>query len=75
MRALDDILIGFLIFFSIEKSIRLLSNAFIEPYALARTHDKEKAEVWKLVFELFLLISSLALAFKFQSQLRSLNKP
>jgi hypothetical protein len=73
MRALDDILIGFIIFFSMERGIRLLSNAFVEPWALKQTGDKEKAEVWKLSFELFLLIASLFLAFKFQKQLRSLN--
>ena len=74
MRSLDDILIGFLIFFSIERGIRLLSNAFIEPYALARTNDKDKAEVWKLLFEMALLIISLVLAFKFQRELRALNR-
>jgi hypothetical protein len=74
MRALDDILIGFLIFFTIERGIRLLSNAFIEPIALERTGDKEKAEVWKLLFELALLVTALFLAFKFQKQLKALNR-
>jgi len=74
MRALDDILIGFLIFFTLEKGIRLLSNAFIEPLALKQTGDKEKAEVWKLLFELVLLVTSLFLAFKFQKQLKGLNR-
>jgi hypothetical protein len=73
MRALDDILIGFLIFFTLEKGIRLLSNAFIEPLALKQTGDKEKAEVWKLLFELVLLVTFLFLAFKFQKQLKGLN--
>lgn len=73
MRALDDILIGFIIFFSMERGIRLLSNAFIEPWALKRTGDKEKAEVWKLMFELALLLLSLYFAFKFQKQLKDLN--
>lgn len=74
MRALDDILIGFIIFFCIERGIRLLSNAFIEPMALEKTHDKEKAEVWKLTFEFGLLLTALALAFKFQKQLKGLNR-
>jgi hypothetical protein len=74
MRALDDILIGFLIFFTIERGIRLLSNAFIEPIALQQTGDKEKAEVWKLLFELALLVTALFLAFKFQKQLKGLNR-
>lgn len=74
MRALDDILIGFIIFFTIERGIRLLSNAFVEPWALEKTHDKEKAEVWKLLFEFILLIVALYLAFKFQRELRGLNR-
>ena len=74
MRALDDILIGFLIFFTIERGIRLLSNAFIEPLALKQTGDKEQAEVWKLGFELVLLVAALFLAFKFQKQLKGLNR-
>lgn len=74
MRALDDILIGFLIFFTLERGIRLLSNAFIEPIALKQTGDKEKAEVWKLLFEFGLLIIFLFFSFKFQRQLRGLNR-
>lgn len=74
MRALDDILIGFLIFFTIERGIRLLSNAFIEPIALKQTGDKEQAEVWKLGFELVLLMTALFLCFKFQKQLKGLNR-
>lgn len=74
MRALDDILIGFLIFFTLERGIRLLSNAFIEPIALQQTGDKEKAEVWKLLFEFGLLIIFLFFSFKFQRQLRGLNR-
>lgn len=74
MRALDDILIGFLIFFTLEKGIRLLSNAFIEPLALKQTGDKEQAEIWKLGFELVLLVTALFLAFKFQKQLKGLNR-
>jgi hypothetical protein len=74
MRSLDDILIGFLIFFTIERGIRLLSNTFIEPLVLKNTGDKEKAESWKLGFEFVLLIIFLFFAFKFQRQLRGLNK-
>jgi hypothetical protein len=49
MRALDDILFGFLIFFAIERFIRLFSNAVIEPWAEKRTGNPnvvEKLETW-----------------------------
>ena len=66
MRALDDILIGFLIFFALDRAIRLFSNGVVEPWAETRSPDKTTVENWKLGSELVLLI--LALGFVISNQ-------
>ena len=73
MKALDDILIGFLIFFALERFVRLVSNAFVEPWALRRTGNKDKAEVWKLLVEFLMLISALFFVIRNQKILHKLN--
>ncbi len=73
MKALDDILIGFLIFFALERVIRLIGNALVEPWALAKTGNKDKAENWKIFSEVVLLLFALALVFRYQKQLQKLN--
>lgn len=58
MKSLDDILFGFLIFFAIERLIRLISNAVVEPWAQQKTSDHNSIENWKLGAEfVFLLIA------------------
>ena len=73
MKALDDILIGFLIFFALERTIRLIGNTLVEPWALVKTGNKEKAENWKLFSEVMLLLVALALVIRYQKQLHKLN--
>jgi len=73
MRALDDILVGFLIFFALDRLIRLISNSVVEPWAMKRTGNKERAENWKLFSEFLLLMISLGLVFRYQRQLHKLN--
>ena len=59
MKQLDDILFGFLIFFMIDKFIKLLGSAFIEPWIEKRTDDRQVIETWKLAVELgFLFVAS-----------------
>lgn len=58
MKSLDDILFGFLIFFAIERLVRLISNMFIEPWAQKRTSDMNVVENWKLGAEVVLLIAA-----------------
>jgi hypothetical protein len=73
MKALDDILVGFLIFFALDRLIRLFSNAIVEPWALKRTGNKDRAENWKIFSEFLLLITALWLVIKYQKQLHRLN--
>ncbi len=64
MRALDDILIGFFIFFAIDRAIRLFSTVVVEPWAQAKTGDERKVENWKTGTELAMLLISLFIVFK-----------
>jgi hypothetical protein len=72
MRALDDILFGFLIFFAIERSIRLFSNAVIEPWAETRTTDQNVVENWKLVSEIAFLLAACFVVYFFRKPLARL---
>lgn len=73
MKALDDILFGFLIFFALERGIRLISNAVVEPWALKKSGDPEKAENWKLFSELFMLLVSIVFVYRYRKVLRRLD--
>jgi len=64
MRALDDILIGFFIFFAIDRAIRLFSTVVVEPWARTKTGDEHKVENWKTGAELAMLLISLFIVFK-----------
>ena len=72
MRALDDILFGFLIFFAIERIIRLISNAVIEPWAEKRTSDKNIVENWKLSAEFVFLVGACFVVYYFRKSLARL---
>lgn len=73
MRALDDIIIGFLIFFVIERAIRLFSNAVIEPWAETRTENPNVVENWKIGTELVFLTVVTLILFKFRGILQKLD--
>jgi hypothetical protein len=63
VKALDDILLGFFIFFAIDRAIRLFSNAIVEPWAENRTNQPRVVENWKLAVELaFLIMVCIAVA-------------
>jgi hypothetical protein len=64
MRALDDILVGFFIFFTIDRAIRLFSMSIVEPWARTKTGDEHKVENWKTGAELAMLLVALLLVFK-----------
>jgi hypothetical protein len=74
VRALDDILLGFLIFFALDRVIRLFSNGIVEPWAETKTSNKNVIENWKLSAELVLLMVSLVLIVKNRSWVTHLNR-
>jgi len=73
MKALDDILFGFLIFFALDRVIRLVSNAVVEPWALRRSGNPERAEIWKLFSEFVMLMASLVVVYRFRKQLHGFD--
>jgi hypothetical protein len=69
MKALDDILFGFLVFFALDRLIRLVSNSIVEPWALKRSGDRDRAENWKLFSELVMLLLSILFVYKYRKAL------
>jgi hypothetical protein len=74
MKALDDILVGFFIFFAIDRATRLFSNAVVEPRVAARGASKETIENWKLATEMLLLFACIFLVIRFRVPLAKINR-
>jgi hypothetical protein len=74
MRALDDILFGFLIFFALDRAVRLFSNGVVEPWAEKKNYNKNSVENWKLVAELASLVLAAVMVYRFRYVLARLNK-
>jgi hypothetical protein len=74
MRGLDDIIIGFLIFFAIDRVINLFSKNVVQPWANeAGRGNKDVSENCKLVSEFVCLILIAVLIFKFRKTLQRLD--
>lgn len=74
VRALDDILLGFLIFFALDRVIRLFSNGIVEPWAESKTENKNVVENWKLGAELGLLVVALMIVLNNRKLVTKLNR-
>jgi hypothetical protein len=73
MRALDDILFGFVVFFAIERSIRLFSASVVEPWARKKGRTEHVVENWKLGAELAALILVAVIVYRFRAIVRRFN--
>jgi hypothetical protein len=73
MKALDDILIGFFIFFAIDRAIRLFSNGVVQPFVEKRERNERVVENWKLGTEFILLMVALVIVFNARKIIRRLN--
>jgi hypothetical protein len=73
MRALDDIVIGFFMFFIIERAVRLFSNMVIEPWAQTKTENPNVVENWKIAAELITLVIGTFLIFRYRKMFQKLN--
>jgi hypothetical protein len=69
MRALDDILFGFLIFFAIERLIRILSLMVVGPWIETKTPKENRIESFKLFSEFVLLVFAIMMVYRFRKQL------
>jgi len=74
MRSLDDILIGFLIFFILERIIKLLGSALIEPWVATKVRDEKNVKNWVQGIDILMLFASLLLVIKYQKPLASIAK-
>jgi len=73
MRALDDILFGFLIFFAIDRLVRIFSLLVIGPWIETKTQKENKIESFKLFSEFVLLVFAIILVYRYRKQLASLT--
>jgi len=74
VKALDDILIGFFIFFAIERSVKLFSNGVVEPWAEKKMYSRKSVENWKLLAELTALLLAAYIVFKSRRLVSKINR-
>ena len=74
MKALDDILFGFFIFFAIDRAIRLFTNAIVEPWAEKIVGTKRESDNIKLGTEFALLVGACFAVYYGRDLLRRLNR-
>ena len=74
MRPLDDILIGFFIFFAIDRLMRLFSNTIVADTLRARGASESAIENWKMAVEAGVLCLCIIVAWRWRHELASLNK-
>lgn len=73
MRALADILFGFVVFFAIDRSIRLFSASVVEPWARKKGRADHEVENWKLGAELVSLVIVAVFLYRYRAVVRRFN--
>ena len=74
MRPLDDILIGFFIFFAIDRLVRLFSNTVVAGNLRNRGASPESIENWKTGVEAVILGTGVLLVWRYRRALGRLNR-
>jgi len=74
MRPLDDILIGFFLFFAIDRFVRLFSNTVVAGNLRELGYDANSIENWKTGIEAVILGSGVALVWRYRHALNRLNR-
>ena len=74
MRPLDDILIGFFIFFAIDRLVRLFSNTVVAGTLRKRGASAESIENWKTGIEAVILATGVLLVWRYRHMLNRLNR-
>lgn len=74
MRSLDDILIGFLIFFILERVIKLFGSVVVEPWVQAKSSNEKTVKNWVQAVDVLLLFVALVLVIKYQKTLSKIAK-
>ena len=74
MRPLDDILIGFFIFFAIDRFVRLFSNTVVAGNLRKRGASPDEIENWKMGIEAIILATGVLLVWRYRHVLSRLNR-
>lgn len=74
MRPLDDILIGFFIFFAIDRFVRLFSNTVVAGQLRKRGATPDEVENGKMGVEALILTAGVVLVWRYRHRLNSLNR-
>jgi len=74
MRPLDDILIGFFIFFAIDRMVRLFSNTVVAGALRSRGASPDSIENWKTGVEAVILGTGVLLVWRYRHMLNRLNR-
>jgi hypothetical protein len=74
VKALDDILIGFFIFFAIERAVKLASIGVVEPWAEKKMYSRKTIEKWKLLTELVALVTAAFVVHKSRSLIARIDR-
>jgi len=74
MRSLDDILIGFLIFFILERIIKLIGAVIVEPWISTKIKDEKTVKNWVQAVDVCLLFVALFLVIRYQKPLANIAK-
>jgi len=73
MKTLDDILFGFLIFFAIDRLIRIFSILVVGPWVEEKTQKENRIESAKLFSEFVLIVFSTVVVWRYRKQLAKLT--
>jgi len=73
MKSLDEILFGFLIFFAIERLIRIFSLMVVGPWIEKQTTEENRIASFKLFSEFVLLVFCIILVHRYRRQLARLT--
>jgi hypothetical protein len=73
MKSLDEILFGFLIFFAIERLIRIFSLMVVGPWIETKTTEDNKIASFKLFAEFVLLVFCIILVHRYRRELARLT--
>jgi hypothetical protein len=73
MKSLDEILFGFLIFFAIERLIRIFSLMVVGPWIETKTSEENRIMSFKLFAEFVLLVFCIVLVHRYRRELARLT--
>jgi len=73
MKTLDDILFGFLIFFAIDRLIRVSSTLVVVPWVEGKTKKENRIESAKLFSEFILIVLAALIVWRYRKKLAKLT--